>query len=533
MYQQNALIELVRNFRYLHALVVGDSMLDTYLEGTATRLCSEGPIPVVAKTAEYRLPGGAANTAANLHALGAQVSLLSVHGKDLSGSQLRSVIQNASVSPQWLIEDDATATQHKLRILADGQYVVRFDEGGTREDHPTLSRASQQRLLDAFATLYQQCDLLIVSDYGYGVASDTFIEQLRILQSNQRKLLLIDSKALHRFCTVHATIVTPNYQEAQVLIERLRATVGTSSDRSVEQMGQQILTFLQSDYVAITLGKQGVCLFARGRPMRRIPAYPVAHANDVGAGDSFIAALALALASGGDIEEAATIGVNAASLVVSQQRTAVARHQELLQRVSVRAYANDRQTLIALPGKEQGALRRLSAALQERKRSGKKLVLTNGIFDTLHAGHVHFLRMAKALGDILVVGINSDQSVQHLKGQGRPITSAHDRLALVAALDMVDEAVIFEEETPAQLIRLLRPDIHVKGGDYAYETLPEAQAVQEVGGQVVILPLADGLFHDPAPFKIGRADIQMSGRNDSRPFVERCHTSASLEVQHD
>lgn len=501
-------IEVVRSFRNLRTLVVGDIMLDTYLEGTATRLCSEGPIPVVAKTSEYRLPGGAANTAANLRALGADVTLLGAIGKDLAGSLLRTALRDYAVSDEWLIEDAAVATQHKLRILADGQYVVRFDEGGTRESRPDLSADGQQRLLENFTALYQQCDLLIVSDYGYGVISEPFIERLRLLQDAQPKILLIDSKALHLFRDVRATLVTPNDKEARAFVERVHGSIRVSdaapAHSEVEQVGRLMLRLLRSEYVAITLGRQGVCLFERDEATRHIPAHSVARANDVGAGDSFTAAMALALAAGGRVEEALRIGIDAAGIVVARQRTAVVRYQELLQRVSVREYANARIAHSSDATDDmQEASYLLAAKLHKEQRNGKTVVLANGIFDTLHAGHVQFLRQAKALGDMLVVGINSDASAHRLKGKGRPINSARDRVALVSALDMVDEVVLFDEDTPAQLIRLLRPAIHVKGGDYVDETLPEAEAVQEVGGRIVILPLAGSVSNsDDSPWAL-------------------------------
>lgn len=493
-------VELVRGFRYLRALVVGDVMLDTYLEGTATRLCSEGPIPVIAKTAEYRLPGGAANTAANLHALGAEVALLGAVGRDLAGSLLRAALHDYALSDEWLIEDAAVSTQHKIRILADRQYVVRFDEGGTRENCPGLSTCGQQRLLEAFDALYHQCDLVVISDYGYGVACEGFIERLRFLQETEPKILLVDSKALHRFRNVQATLVTPNYKEASELVERMQQPVQTTRpvERTIgselERIGQAMLTLLRTEYVALTLGEQGVCLFGRDETIRHLPASPVAHVNDVGAGDSFTSAVALALAAGGGLEEAAKIGLDAAAIVVSRHRTAIVRYQELLQHVSVREHANGKPGAVESDGQED--LYQLISKLHTKHLSGKTVVFTNGIFDILHVGHVQFLRQAKALGDVLVVGINSDQSVQRLKGAGQPINSARDRKALVAALDMVDHVVLFDEDTPANIIRTLRPDIHAKGGDYVDEALPEAEAVREVGGRVVILPLVGSMHSD-------------------------------------
>lgn len=488
-------IDLVRNFRHLRVLVIGEAMLDTYLEGTAARLCSEGPVPVVCKTAEYRIPGGAANTAANSRALDAEVLFLGYVGRDIAGTLLRSALQERGVSDRWLVEDETVGTLHKLRILADGHYVVRFDEGGEL----THSPAREQQLLANLEQAYALCDLVIVSDYRYGVVSDALLERLHRLHTANPKVLLIDSKELHRFQDIQATVVTPNYLEACLLVGRTQTTHPSSLDlNEVEAIGRQLLSKLHTQHVAITLAEQGVLLLDRKNQRVHLPAHPVSQANDVGAGDSFASAMALALASGGSIEEAAQIGIDAASIAVTKRWTSVVHHQELLQRVSVREYAAHARPRISLrteDGKEERhqALLELSMQLEVERQAGRKIIFTNGVFDILHAGHVQFLRQAKALGDVLVVGVNSDTSTRHLKGPGRPINSERDRMALVAALDAVDHVILFNEDTPTELIRLLRPTLHVKGGDYANELLPEAEAVREGGGQIVILPLAGSM----------------------------------------
>jgi D-beta-D-heptose 7-phosphate kinase/D-beta-D-heptose 1-phosphate adenosyltransferase len=490
-------IELVHQFRRLRALVIGDAMLDTYLEGTATRLCSEGPVPVVSRTAEYRLPGGAANTAANLRALDADVLFLGVVGRDLAGSLLRAALHERDISDQWLVEMDAVSTLHKLRILADGHYVVRFDEGGMPvDDNSAQAIACQQLLLKKVEAAYALCDVVVISDYRYGVCSAPLIARLQELHEAHPKVLLIDSKAGEHFRLLKAHAITPNYQEACQLVERMTARAGNSyvqspmNEATIELIGKQLLELLAVEHVVITRGERGVSLFGRHNHVIHLPAHPVAQAHDVGAGDSFAAAMALALAAGGKIEEAARIGIDAAGIAVSKPRTAPIRYQELLQRVSLREYTIRAQETACNLHREQAML---AARLHNERLSGQTVVFTNGIFDVLHAGHVQFLRQAKALGDVLVVGLNSDSSVQRLKGHGWPINSAQDRMALVAALDMVDYVVLFEEETPARLIRTLCPDIHVKGGDYVDELLPEADVVHEVGGRIVIIPLAGSL----------------------------------------
>jgi D-beta-D-heptose 7-phosphate kinase/D-beta-D-heptose 1-phosphate adenosyltransferase len=478
-------MHLVQRFRRLRVLVIGDAMLDTYLEGTAARLCSEGPVPVVSKTAEYRIPGGAANTAANLRALGADVYFLGLTGSDLAGSLLRTALRQQSISDSWLVEDASAQTLHKLRILADGQYVVRFDEGSS-----SYTAKSLQRLLQALEEVYPLCDLVVISDYRYGVLSDTLLAQLQKLHTVQPKVLLIDSKALQRFSMLEATIVTPNLLEAHALTGVAQEEMLNLA--TIEQIAQSMLASLKTQHVAITLGADGVFLRDRHSLAMHIPAHPVAHANDVGAGDSFASAMALALAAGGSLEEATHIGIDAASIAITRQRTAVVQYQELLQRVSVREYSAQMPVISSYSREDvalQDELVRLVAYLDAEREIGRRIVFTNGVFDILHAGHVHFLRQAKALGDVLVVGVNSDRSTQRLKGAGRPINNERDRMALVAALDAVDAVVLFDEDTPTELIRMLRPMLHVKGGDYADEALPEAEAVAEGGGQVVILPL--------------------------------------------
>lgn len=485
-------VDIVRKFRRVRALILGDAMLDTYLLGSAARLCSEGPAPVVAKREEYRVPGGAANTAANMQALGAQVIYLGVIGNDLNGSMLRDALHRHHVSDRWLIEDSAAATLHKMRIVADGQYVVRLDEGETR----ACVRHIQRRLLVALETAYQQCDVVVVSDYGYGLVSGEVIALLNRLRERSYRPLVVDSKQLARFREAHATVITPNALEARLLAQANEvaahgampmATVGSIPE--ADRISRQLLDMFDAEHVAITLAADGVLLASRNAAAVHLPAHRVTLASDVGAGDSFASALALALAAGASLQDAARIGIDCASIAIGKRFTAVVEHQELLQQVSLREHAD-----LPTSGTElRRALGHLQMQLRMARQAGRKIVFTNGVFDLLHAGHVEFLRQAKALGDVLVVGVNSDRSARQLKGRHRPITREAERLALVAALDPVDHVILFDEEDPTLLIRALRPDVHVKGGDYATETLPEAEAVREIGGEVVILPLVGDL----------------------------------------
>jgi len=474
-------LDAVRRFRGLRALIIGDGMLDSYLEGHATRLCREGPVPVVARTAIERVPGGAANSAANARALGATVTLLTIIGNDEAGRQLRTALRERDVDDRWLVRDDTAATLHKLRVVADGQYVARFDEGAGG-----VSPLAEQALLDRLDDAYAACDVVIVADYGYGVASDRLIARLRELRAvGVPRPLIVDAKDVRRFATAGATVVTPNLHEARMAFGEDRVTGGPFPAEPVPGLGiaRRLLGLLDAQHVVVTLGADGACLCDRADLALHLPAHPVIRANDVGAGDTFTVALALTLAAGATIAEATRVGLDAAGLAVAKPRTATVTGQELLGRVGLRAQsATDRG--LDLPD--------LVTRLEWERATGRTIVFTNGVFDILHVGHVQLLRRAKALGDLLVVGVNSDRSVRRLKGPGRPVNRERDRLALIMALDAVDHAVLFDADSPTDLIRALRPHIHVKGGDYAGKQLPEEVAVAEVGARTVLLPLVAG-----------------------------------------
>ncbi|MBW3632238.1 MAG: D-glycero-beta-D-manno-heptose 1-phosphate adenylyltransferase, partial [Chloroflexi bacterium] len=236
----------------------------------------------------------------------------------------------------------------------------------------------------------------------------------------------------------------------------------------------------RADHIAITMADQGVLLTGPSGEQTHLPCHPVERAGDVGAGDTFTAAAALALATGASAAQAVRVGIDSASIAITRSRTSVVSYQDLLRRVSL----DDNSDILSLKD--------VVARLEAERFLGKRIVFTNGVFDILHAGHVQLLRRARALGDVLVVGLNTDASTRRLKGPTRPVNRESDRLALVSALDVVDYAVLFDEDTPAELIRAIRPHVHVKGGDYLAERLPEIGAVHEVGAEVEILSLVEG-----------------------------------------
>ena len=483
----NAAILTVRRFRGRRVLVVGDALLDAFLHGHATRVCKEAPVPVVEASHKTVAPGGAANTAANVASLGGQVTFLAVVGTDEASKTLRHELKARGVDDADLVIDEERPTMHKLRILADGQYLVRYDEGNAKP----LSRETRRRFLERFRELFASHDTIVISDYHSGVVGPALIETLTDLNARNEKRVLLDSKRLLAFRRCPLSVVKPNHYEAA-------ASLGWRPERAgdhLDELGAQLLRRLLTQWVIITLGEEGSAIFGRDGSYYRVAPRPVLNPQPVGAGDTYIAALSLALDVGTDIQSAAEIAAEAAAVAASRAGTACVSQQELLQRLSQR-------------GDPLADAADIQNKVEQYRRQRKKIVFTNGCFDILHSGHVTFLQQAKSLGDVLIVGVNSDASVRRLKGETRPINNQADRVAVLAALEAVDHVVLFDEDTPENLISRLRPDIHVKGSDYTIDRLPEAKIVQSYGGQVVILPLVEGKSTTAIVRKIARLSAQ-------------------------
>ncbi|MGI8554520.1 MAG: D-glycero-beta-D-manno-heptose 1-phosphate adenylyltransferase [Dehalococcoidia bacterium] len=467
----NTLPRLLDAFRRLHVGVIGDAMLDSYLEGTSNRLCREAPVPIVSVSTRMDAAGGAANTAVNVRALGPEVTFLSVLGDDPEGDILRAVLEQGGVSTDALIITPARRTLAKHRVVAASQLLVRFDQGSTED----IDRDIEQTLIGQLQKAFSRCDAIIVSDYGYGVLTSAVIQALAVLQRGNRKLLVVDSKNLPAYQEACVTAVKPNYEESVRLLglEKLERAGGRAAQMATH--GQRLLDLTGSTLAAVTLDSEGAIIFDRSGPHYRTYARPTRDSRAAGAGDTFISALTMALAAGAETPAATELASAAAAVVVAKDGTSVCSAAEL-------------QMQIALGEKYSLEPAALSTLVASYRRQGRRIVFTNGCFDILHRGHVTYLSRAKALGDILIVGVNSDQSVERLKGQGRPINSLEDRVQVLAALSCVDHIVSFDEDTPSNLIRAIWPDIFAKGGDYTRDTLPEAPLVEAQGGKVHLLP---------------------------------------------
>ncbi len=468
--REPGLAALVRGFKGRRCLVIGDVMLDVFERGRAERLAPDTPAPVVTDVRKESSPGGAANVAANLAALGAEVTLLGVVGDDPSGAELLRGLNQIGVRTDNVFRLSGRATVMKKRLVAGDATLARVDSG----DKEPLMGAAEVEFAGRAAALAQSAEVVVVSDYSGGGVTQ---EVADALAATDHGCVLLDSKDPLRLRWKNLTAAAPNHLEAQSTLGlRVEADpswvdVGTVGEALRDALGVHTLT--------ITLAEEGVVV-VDSAGATRLRGRRVANPDVNGAGDTFLAAFALSLGGGAPPRTAARLGIEAATLAVSRAGTTPVGFRELLQRLPEDSL------------EVSGPLLGLEEDLERVRRSGGKVVFTNGCFDLLHRGHLFLLREARKLGDMLVVGVNSDASARRVKGSGRPVMLEEDRVELLEALPCVDHVVVFDEDTPEALIRRVEPDLHVKGGDHADERLPEESVVEESGGEVVVLPLLPG-----------------------------------------
>jgi len=451
-------------------VVVGDVMLDRWWVGTSSRLSREAPAPVVEVQRRQDVPGGAANTAMNLAALGADVRLVGVVGADEAGAILREQLLAAGVEVSGLLTAPETATVTKTRVVSDDQMLVRIDD----VERGVLSAALVEELTAATAKALVQVEALLVCDYGFQILPPTVTGA--IARQDRPPLLVVDAHDLAPWAALRPDVVTPNAAEAFALLgtgapgdgTRLQVLTGAAAELRRRSGAEAVL---------VTLDRDGSVLFAppglAEEEPHRTPAMPRAEKQAAGAGDTFVAALTLARAAGVPLDVAASLAQAAADVVVQRFGTSVCSTDELVEHLGVGDAATEEEVL----------LRRVAAD----RAAGRRIVLTNGCFDVLHRGHTTYLSQAAQLGDVLVVAVNSDESVRRLKGPERPINPEADRAGVIAALSCVTYVTVFDGDTPIPLLERLRPDVYAKGGDYRPEMLAEADVVRAYGGEVRIL----------------------------------------------
>lgn len=463
---------LISQFTGFSVLVIGDLMLDVYLKGASTRLAPEAAVPIVDILNTETALGGAANVAANLKHLGACVTFCSVTGKDKDGYSSIELLSGLGVNCM-VQKDESRITIVKTRIMVGTQLMVRYDSGSV---HP-ISETAENWLISILEEHYPQYDAIIVADYNKGVITPAVIDALKVLNLRYGKFMAIDSKRLECFKHLSPSLVKPNYQEIVKLL-RLDSQYNQRAQQ-ISSFGRQIFSLTRGVITAVTLDEEGAVIFSGEELSYRCCAHRTIPTHVAGAGDSYVSAFTLACLAGADIATAAEISAAVAAVAISKNTTAYCTYREL-------------NTYLSVNEKYITDLQQLEHICAMYKAQGKTIVFTNGCFDILHSGHVNYLNRARELGHVLIAGINTDESIRRIKGSFRPINYLQDRIEVLCGLGAITHIVSFGSEaddTPAPLIRVVRPDIFVKGGDYTEETLPEGPLVEELGGKIILLPL--------------------------------------------
>lgn len=463
---KTALPSVLPDFSRASVLVVGDVMLDRYFFGDAARISPEAPVPVVNVGEVDDRPGGAANVALNVAALGARTTLIGVTGKDEAAQVLSEQLTAAHTGVDFF-KSVENKTISKQRIICRHQQLLRldFEKSFPKIDHDYLLNAYREHLSEA--------SVVILSDYGKGTLSDPqpFIE----LALKAKIPVLVDPKGTNFERYRHATLITPNLKEFEAVV----GSCHTEAD--ILSRGQELIKRLELQALLLTRGEQGMTLIQSGHEALHLPAYAHEVYDVTGAGDTVIAVLAAGLAAHLPLSQAVALANLAASIVVTKLGTATVSVPELDGMLKGRFFGN---TVFStgIVNEDQ-----LLAFVQQARSDGKKIVFTNGCFDILHAGHVAYLQQAKELGDYLVVAVNDDESIKRYKGPGRPINTIEHRTLVLAGLGVVDWVVSFADDTPERLLRRLKPDVLVKGGDYTIDEVVGADIVHAYGGDVRVL----------------------------------------------
>lgn len=453
-------------FNKARILVIGDVMLDRYWSGTAARISPEAPVPVVrVKNTEERV-GGAANVALNIAKLGGHVTLLGVVGRDNEGETLKKVLEAENVSCDF-VEEAAIRTICKLRIMAQHQQLIRvdFEENCLEFDRAALLSRLQVHLADH--------DVIVFSDYGKGTLTDV-ADYIQLAKAHGLTSL-VDPKGTDYRRYSHADILTPNLAE-------LHAVVGVCYDETaLLANARHLLAQCAIPTLLLTRGEAGMTLI-QAEQAHSLPAQAKDVFDVTGAGDTVIAVMALSIAINKPLTEAMYLANVAAGIVVGKVGTSTVSMLEL-----TRAMHGERDSAFGVVTEDE-----LVHLITAAKAHGERVIMTNGCFDLLHAGHVTYLQQARNLGDRLIVAVNSDESVKRLKGETRPINGLAERMTVLSALACVDWVVAFTEDTPERLYCRVLPDVIVKGGDYQPDEVAGGDCVIKAGGEVKILSFVDG-----------------------------------------
>lgn len=462
--------QCIESFADKRVLVIGDVMLDRYLQGRAERIAQEAPVPVVDIAAVREAPGAAGNVAMNLRALGASVRLVGAIGNDPDGSRLRQIIEATGIEFRAA---RVRRTLTKTRVCAGDQVLLRFDEGRAA----TLSANACDSMIAAIEEAWDSADAVVISDYNYGAVPSDVLNCIAACQKRRRLPIAVDARDLLRYRALRPAVVKPDFGQAWAMLGEREVPANRIS--AIESRVGDLAAATNAEVLCVTLDCDGSLVYERGVSPLRIPVPGGGAAHTNGAGDTYLAAFALAQCAGVGSAEAARVAGAAAAVVVRSPGTATCTAAQLAAEMGT------------APGRvlDMAGLQRF---VETARQTGKRIVFTNGVFDVLHSGHVTYLQEAASLGDLLIVGVNNDDGVRRLKGPERPLNPLQERLAVLAGLTSVAAVVAFGEDTPERLIRCIRPDVFVKGGDYHRSNLKEAGLVESLGGTVVLAGYVPG-----------------------------------------
>jgi D-beta-D-heptose 7-phosphate kinase/D-beta-D-heptose 1-phosphate adenosyltransferase len=474
--ETSALQPLLSAIHGARVVCVGDLMVDRYVYGTVGRVSPEAPIPVLLRASEQAMLGGVGNVARNVAGLGGRAMLVGVIGADGEGAQASALIDSTQGLDGRLVIDDARPTTVKTRFVAGGQQLLRLDA----ERSGAVSAETEAQLAEAVAQAAQGAGVILLSDYAKGAVTPAVVEACLRAARGVGAKLIVDAKARSLIKYGAVDLIKPNALELHIL-----TGLPTDTDEQIEAALSQVLNACAAKAILVTRGALGMSLAERGQPVRHIRGVPRRVFDVSGAGDTALAALGLALAAHADIVDAVHFAVLASGVAVTKIGTAMVTPSELI----AAEQAAD------LPRAESKIASAALAAdqAQQWRAQGLRVGFTNGCFDILHRGHVAYLAQARGWCDRLIVGLNSDRSVRALKGEGRPVNDQDSRALVLAGLASVDLLTVFDEDTPIDLIKAVKPDILVKGADYAPETVVGGDFVTAYGGQVRLANLVDGV----------------------------------------
>lgn len=458
----------------LNCLVVGDLMLDEYLWGKTERISPEAPVQVVDVLREDIRLGGAGNVANNLLALGCGVSVASVIGADENGGALLQAFNNAGIDTSAILQEPGRRTGRKTRVVAANQQIVRID----RESRDPLTPICEQQLITWLQNHISRFNVVLVSDYLKGVLTPAVLTSITQTAALANVPVLVDPKGSDYRKYRGATCLTPNRKEAEAA-----SGIAIKDTTSLLQAAQTLMTQVELQNLLITRSEEGMSLFCNDGTSVHIPTVAREVFDVTGAGDTVLALLACGLAGGLTLADAARLANVAAGIAVGKLGTSIVTPDEIISAIAQEHRDSDSKI------KNRDVLANL---ISQEKSRGKRVVFTNGCFDLLHAGHVKYLQAARRLGDLLIMGLNSDASVRRLKGSRRPLIAEDERAHILAALDCIDYVCLFDEDTPLELITALKPHILVKGGDYTPEGVVGKEVVESYGGRVELIPFVDG-----------------------------------------